>query len=266
MPELGIFGATDGPFGVTRNPWDPSLTPGGSSGGAAAAVASAMAPVAQGNDGLGSIRIPSACCGLFGIKPGRGVVPAEIGPTSWFGFAENGPIATTVDDAALVLSVMAARPELADVPPPDGPLRVAISTRPPLAGIRVDRHYRQAVLETGRLLREAGPRVVQDAPPYSVRTGNAILAWWFAAVAEEVERLGVDPARLERRTRRHAAMGKVARALKLRKPAQRDRWKERVGAFFADHDVLATPALARPPLKAIAWSKRGWLANVYANA
>src|SRR6266542_825733 len=107
LPELGIFGATDGAFGITRNPWNLERTPGGSSGGAAAAVASAMAPAAQGNDALGSIRIPSACCGLFGIKPGRGVVPSDVGPTSWFGLAENGPIATTVDDAALVLSVMA---------------------------------------------------------------------------------------------------------------------------------------------------------------
>jgi amidase len=266
MPELGVFAATDGAFGVTRNPWDLDLTPGGSSGGAAAAVASAMAPVAQGSDGLGSIRIPSACCGLFGIKPGRGVVPADVGSTSWFGLSENGPMATTVDDAALVLSAMAGRPELRDVTLPATPLRVAISTRSPLAGVRIDRHYRQAVVETGRLLEGAGHRAVEADPPYSVRTASAVLAWWFVAVLAEVEGLGLDPAKLEPRIRRHASFGRVVRSLRLMKHEQRDRWRERVAAFFDRHDVLVTPALASPPLKAIEWSRRGWLSNVYSNA
>jgi amidase len=83
LPELAIYPCTDSAFGIARNPWDRRRTPGGSSGGAAAAVASAMVPVAQGNDGLGSVRIPAAACGLFGIKPGFGVVPAQIGADSW---------------------------------------------------------------------------------------------------------------------------------------------------------------------------------------
>jgi len=84
VPELCVFGATDSDFGITRNPWDLGRTPGGSSGGSAAAVASGMVPAAHGNDGMGSIRIPAACCGLVGIKPGLGVVPAELGNGSWF--------------------------------------------------------------------------------------------------------------------------------------------------------------------------------------
>ena len=115
VPELCIWGSTDSPAAITRNPWDTNRSPGGSSGGSAAAVASGMVPIAHAADGLGSIRVPAASCGLFGIKPGLGVVPAELGPNSWFGMAENGPLATTVADAALMLSVMAGRPELAEV-------------------------------------------------------------------------------------------------------------------------------------------------------
>ena len=114
VPELCVYGTTDSTYGITHNPWDLDRSPGGSSGGSAAAVASGTVPVAHGNDGMGSIRIPSACCGLVGIKPGLGVVPADLGDGSWFGMAENGPLATTVDDAALMLSVLASRPELAD--------------------------------------------------------------------------------------------------------------------------------------------------------
>jgi amidase len=160
VPELCVFGATDSVFGVTRNPWDPSRTSGGSSGGSAAAVAGGTVAVASGNDGMGSIRIPAACCGLFGIKPGHGVVPADLGNGSWFGMAENGPLATTVADAALVLSVLAGRPELADVGQPATPLRIAVSTRSPVVGTRVDPAYVDAALRTGDALSGAGHTVV----------------------------------------------------------------------------------------------------------
>ena len=79
VPELCVYGTTDSMYGITHNPWDLDRSPGGSSGGSAAAVASGTVPVAHGNDGMGSIRIPSACCGLVGIKPGLGVVPADLG-------------------------------------------------------------------------------------------------------------------------------------------------------------------------------------------
>ena len=109
MPEMGLWGVTDDQEAATRNPWDRDRTPGGSSGGSAAAVAAGLVPIAQGNDGLGSIRIPAACCGLVGLKPGRGVIPAELGTNDWFGFAENGVLTTTVADAALGFSVLAGR-------------------------------------------------------------------------------------------------------------------------------------------------------------
>src|SRR5436305_8991369 len=151
VPELCVFGATDSPFGVTRNPWDRDRTPGGSSGGSAAAVAAAMVPVAHGNDGMGSVRIPAACCGLVGIKPGAGVVPVDLGANGWYGMAENGALATTVADAAVLLSVLADRPELRAVASVRA-LRVAVTTNSPLVGLPVDKEYVAAARRAGDLL------------------------------------------------------------------------------------------------------------------
>ena len=135
-PELSLVAMTDSALGMVRNPWDLTRTPGGSSGGAAAAVAAGLVPIAHGNDGLGSIRGPAACCGLFGLKPGYGTVPSGLGRNAWWGLAENGPLATTVEDAALMLSVLADDPELAravDTRPET--LRIAVSNAPPSVGL-----------------------------------------------------------------------------------------------------------------------------------
>ena len=119
MPELGIWPFTDDSEAVTRNPWRTDRTPGGSSGGSAAAVAAGLVPIAHGNDGLGSVRIPAAACGLVGIKPGRGVVPSQLGATDWYGLAEHGILATTVADATVGLAVLAgwAPPQLVEPEP-----------------------------------------------------------------------------------------------------------------------------------------------------
>ncbi len=129
VPELCVFGTTDGVHGTARNPWDPARSAGGSSGGSAAAVAAGMVPLALGNDGMGSLRIPAANCGLVTLKPGHGVVPAGIGDGDWFGMSENGPLATTVEDLRLMLAVLAdtAVRSREDA----GALRVAASLRSP---------------------------------------------------------------------------------------------------------------------------------------
>ncbi|HEX9236127.1 MAG TPA: amidase family protein, partial [Actinomycetota bacterium] len=211
MPELGVWGTSDGAFGIARNPWDLDRTPGGSSGGSAAAVAAAMVPVAHGNDGMGSIRIPAANCGLFGIKPGAGTVPRKDDATSWFGLTENGPLATTVEDAALLLSVLAGRPDLRRPSPPDGPLRIAVSTKSPAPGFGADRHFRAAVTATGELLSAQGHGISEKDPPYSMRATNTALAFWFAGTEAELH--GLDRGRVEARTRRHAAAAKPTRRM-----------------------------------------------------
>jgi amidase len=263
-PELCVFGTTDSPFGITRNPWQREHTPGGSSGGAAAAVAAGMVALAHGNDGMGSIRIPSACCGLVGLKPGLGVVPADLGNGSWFDMAENGPLATTVDDCALMLSVLAGDPALAVVGQP-GRVRVAVSTRTPISGIRVAQHWAAADRDVGSLLREAGHTVRQASPQYGQKIGTSGIVRWVAGTELDA-RTVAHREKLQARTRRHAAVGRLALRAGFPRPSGRTSWQRRAEQFFASHDVLVTPALAHDPPRAAEWAERGWLANVVSNA
>jgi amidase len=261
VPELCVFGATDGPWGITRNPWDMERTPGGSSGGSASAVASAMVPFAHGNDGMGSIRIPCSCCGLFGLKPGEGVIEGKVGG-GWHGLAENGPIATTVDDGALLLSVMAARPEWAEVHPPEGKLRVAVSVKTPTVGGTVDREWKGAARAMAEALSGAGHHVTEAGPPYSSRLLAPAIARWTAGTADDADLYGIHERDLEPRIRRHAALGRSAIRRGWVKDSGRDRWRAAAGSFFERHDVLLTPGLARSPKKAVEWGKRSWGANI----
>jgi amidase len=265
VPELSVFGATDSVFGVTRNPWDPTRTPGGSSGGTAAAVASGTVAVGHGNDGMGSIRIPAACCGLVGIKPGLGVVPSDLWNGSWFGMAENGPLGTTVADVALVLSAMADDPALAAVRPPPEALRVAVSVRSPALGTPVDSAWSNAARRTADALAGAGHRVLETDPPYSTNLMLSATTRWMVGTALDTELLA-NPMWLEARVARHAALGRRLQRRGYPKEEGRARWRRAAEAFFADHDVLLTPALAQRPIAAVPWGRRSWLANVTSNS
>ncbi|MDF3301701.1 amidase [Streptomyces tropicalis] len=260
VPELCVFGTTEGVHGTARNPWDTVRTAGGSSGGSAAAVAAAMVPIALGNDGMGSLRIPAANCGLVTIKPGHGVVPAGIGDGDWFGMSENGPLATTVEDARLMLSVLADT-EVPRAGEP-GTRTVAVSLRSPLAGVAVARPYADAVREAARLLAGAGHRLRRAEPPYPLSLGATALQHWTAGTA--VDAAGLDPRRLTRRTRVHAAVGRRF-VNGARTGGGRERLRRRLEPFFAEHEVLLTPALARRSPQAGPWHERGWLRNVLAN-
>ncbi|MCY7412224.1 MAG: hypothetical protein LH471_04200 [Salinibacterium sp.] len=262
VPELCVFGATDSVFGISYNPWNRQRTPGGSSGGSAAAVASGFVPIAHGNDGMGSIRIPAANCGLFGIKPGSGLVPQEIGVDAWFGMSENGPLATTVADAALMLSVMADRPELAIVAEPSRPLRIAVATNEPSALVSTDSEFRRGVTETADALRALGHILTEVNFPYPANP-LPLLARWFAGT--ETDAALLDRAKLEPRVRTHARLGLLARRLGWLSPRPVERIRSQVTSFMGDYDVLLTPTLAQPGLEALAWGQRGWYSNLMAN-
>ena len=253
MPELGLWPFTESvTWGVTRNPWDVERTPGGSSGGSAAAVAAGLVPAAIGVDGAGSIRIPAACCGVFGLKPSAGRVPRaphDRDRSHWICF---GPLTRSVLDAAIMLDVIrdgAARPDngeferAARQPPPR--LRVAVSDAFP-AGTRgtLSPDVSRALESTAELLRSLGHEVVERDIDFRVRDVPVILGLMFRAIRDfvhEVER----PQRLERRTRALARPGAlVPDALVERLLAAERRMHERVGRVFVGHDVLMTPVMS----------------------
>ena len=261
MSELGLWLTTDGDV-VTRNPWNRDISASGSSGGSAAAVAAGFVAAAHGNDGLGSIRQPAAACGLVGVKPGRGLAPGGLGSEDWYGLAENGPLARTANDAALLLSVMAGDPALAEVSIPTGVLRVAVSVRTPVHGVRTDSETTRAVFALAGLLRREGHLVVRAQPTYPKRLSLAGTFRWFAAAADAVDQ-ATDATLFQDRSLGHASAGRRVRPL-VREDQLAD-WRERAESFFTDYDVMVTPVTAAPPLAAERWSERAWAANVRAN-
>jgi amidase len=264
-PELGQWPITEGPsFGVTRNPWDLDHTPGGSSGGSAAAVAAGLVPAALGSDGLGSIRIPAAWTHLVGIKPQRGRVSTWPEVDAFHGLTCVGPLARTVEDAALLLDVIAGNhPADRDRPsPPVEPfavaarraqpgrrLRIALSFKIPYAvvPVRLERPVRAAVERLAGVLARIGHDVDHADPTYGI-VGLGVLPRAIGGLRPWV---GATPDRsqLDSRTREaaHVArllggpVGRVARALE--RPAG---WQ--VGAIFRRYDVVITPTTARPPM------------------
>jgi amidase len=257
VPELCLWPFTESEaFGVTRNPWSLDHTPGGTSGGSAAAVAAAMVPIALAADGGGSIRMPASNCGLVGIKPGPGVVPfPERGVSTWCRMSEFGPLATTVADLALALDVLAGGDTFRAVAPPERPLRIGVSAKPVAAGVKVDPRVRTAMEATAEALAGAGHRVETVDPPW--RNGDAapFLRRVFYGCAEDADDLSWEA--LEPRTRAEARVGRLLRRARPAPTGPPRRVLARYRAWFADHDLLLSPTLAQPPLRVGAYRGKG---------
>lgn len=269
-PELAI-GATTEPklFGPTRNPWALDRTPGGSSGGAAAAVAARIVPMAHGNDAGGSIRIPASCCGVFGLKPSRARNP--LGPfygDIFTGLVAEHALTLSVRDSAALLDATAgpalgdpywappaSRPFLQEVGVPPGRLRIAFSTRTPLD---TDLHPDcvAAVREAALLCSQLGHEVREASPVFNAellwQCFTTILAAGFAwAIDDWARRTGREPTSdffepfvwaFTQRGRQISAPEYLLALQDLQKMT-RD-----IARFFVDHDIWLTPTLGEPPV------------------
>ena len=256
QPELAVWPVTEPEaFPASRNPWDPSRTPGGSSGGGAAAVAAGMAALALGSDGGGSLRVPAACCGLVGVKPAPGRVPVAGGASEhWYGLTSFGPMARSAADAAVALAVLAGDGDPAPVPPPAGPLRIAVSARHPMPGARTAPAVRAALAGASELLRDAGHTMIGARPPFPATLGPRFSRRYLAGIAQDAA--GLPASALEARTRAMASLGqRVARGIT---PASADPFAARAADWLGGYDALITPVIARPPVPVGTWAGRHW--------
>ena len=255
LPELAIMGDTEGPaFGITRNPWNPDRSAGGSSGGSAAAVAAGLCAAATASDGAGSIRIPASNCGLVGLKPTRDRIPLAPLKEHWYGMSVVGFEARSVEDAALLISVGAADDDLRDsFARNPGRLRVAVSTKPVIP-TRVHADVRRVADETAGRLRTLGHEVEQDDPPFPPVSPATFR--YLAGMAQDAEERVERPDRLQRRTKSFARMGNAIPRAVLDWAVKEDD-SERMRPFFERHDVLLTPVSALPPVRAGQWEGLG---------
>jgi len=276
LPELAICGFTESAsWGVSHNPWNLQRTPGGSSGGSAAAVAAGMVPIASASDGGGSIRLPAASCGLFGLKPQRGRISLAPDAEHWRGMSVNGCESRSVIDTALYLDVTSGGSTEPGAPdPPERPfveaaqtspgkLRIAWSTKPPRAALppTIDETVKRATAETAQILASLGHDVSEQDPDWGT-IGNNMTPRYLRGISDDVEAVP-HPERLERRT---VGFGKLGRripegqARKARAAEAADR--DRVGRIFEDHDVLLTPVMGGTALPVRRWEGRGALRTV----
>jgi amidase len=274
LPEYGILPTTEARlFGPTRNPWDVQRSSGGSSGGAAAAVASGMVPVAHGNDGGGSIRIPAACCGLVGLKPARGRVSCapELGDSM---LVVDGVLTRTVAETAAILDVLAGY-EPGDAtwapPPPEPfalaaengsgggggrPLRIAMTTLAPIAEANVDPLCAKAVGDAASLLTELGHTVEEVDPPWRIDGLTELFGAVFCAhvalsIGFSAMLAGREPEEGDMEPMSWAIFSAVKQmnAIEgLATTTQLQAFARALVAFLEPYDALLTPALAERPL------------------
>lgn len=270
LPEFGAKGISESvAWGPARNPWDLNRTPGGSSGGSAAAVAAGIVPCAGANDGGGSIRIPAGCCGLVGLKPTRGLTP--FGPVtgeSMHGAAVQGVVSRTVRDTAAMLDVIAGGEAFGPFTPAlpaspyasfvgQDPEKLRIGVRVPSA-ITPTPHAEAftAVEATVRTLTNLGHHVEElpQAPYDDAALARDFLLTWFAHLAWEVQDVkrmtGAGDESFERDTLIMAALGRATSSVDYVDAVQRRHEHTRkLSNFFESYDLLLTPTMATPPPK-----------------
>jgi amidase len=269
LPEYGILPVSEARiFGPTRNPWDLERTPGGSSGGAAAAVASGMVPLAHGNDGGGSIRIPAACTGLVGLKPSRGRISAapELGDSS---LGIDGMLTRTVADTAALLDVLAGY-EPGDAtwaPPPSEPfaaaaagepgrMRIAMTKLAPVESATVDPVCAEAADSAAELLRSLGHEVIEIDPPWrepglSELFGRVFSSQIALSIAYSGHVAGRVPTAEDMEPMSWAISSMIAKLGTIEAQyaaVSLQAYARRLVTWLSDYDALLTPALAERPL------------------
>ena len=262
-PEFAHTLQTDSPlWGVTRNPHDPDRTPGGSSGGSGAAVASGCVPLAEGSDMGGSVRIPASWCGVVGLKPGLGRIPMDVLPGLFDSISHHGPLARCADDARLFLAATQG-PDDADIMSIPGPLDLSAPLDGELSGMRlgvsttlgcwaVDPEIAAAVTAAAERLEAAGAAVEEVDPRFRAEDEGAWLVMWAVFMAayygdlleEFRERMDPDVVALIEQGRQVSAVDHKRIEL-----ARTDLWR-RLATVLADHDALLCPTMSCPPYPA----------------
>ncbi|MCF6388916.1 amidase [Mycobacterium sp. MBM] len=268
LPEFGAKAISEPAlWGPARNPWNLAHTPGGSSGGSAAAVAAGIVPCAGANDGGGSTRIPAACCGLVGLKPGRGVTPMGPGQSEFMhGAAVQGVVSRTVRDTAAMLDVIAGGEPFGPYAPApaEAPYASVVGQDPGALriGVRVPsaitptphREAYAAVDKAVRALTDLGHHVEElpAAPFDDAELARDFLLTWFVYIAYEVDearrRSGAGDDGFERDTLIMAALGRATSSVAYVDAVQRRHdHTRRLSTYFESYDLLLTPTLATPP-------------------
>ena len=270
VPEMTLWPWTASrTWGITRNPWDPRRTPGGSSGGSAVAVATGMCGVALGSDGGGSIRYPSALTGLFGIKPQRNRVP--LGPAhldAWNGLTAYGPLVRTVADAAAFLDAtgddLPVGGFTAALAVPLEPLRIAVSFEPPPGSFtRLTGERRAALEDTAALLRSQGHHVFEQEVDYGLAAMWNVSVRYIAGLHHDVATMD-RPERLERNTRRLAALGGRFPHGWVSSARTRERAiAARMNRSFERADLVLTPMVAGAPPRISEIVDRGLIRSLH---